>query len=289
MQGAGPRGPPGTAPGLPRPQTQPVPNPVAYFLHRSPWWFHRFETLSNHFLELVVPFFIFLGRRMCIVHGALQVLVQVSSRAHREPELPHPVCRTCGGGPAGPPSPREPCPHLPAPRHGAHVELPQTWAPWCQRGRDPTPGGSLRLGWLFTMPASTKFSCFLFTRNFVFFVLGIFSHEWVRFSKNAATVSYLPRMNQTQSCCVHANTLLGTLATVLSGFFALSVRFFSGFPSTLAVSGSALGLTLTLADKTELLLRHLHSAGAGGGGRSGVCVATDNLSWLLNIKGLCFL
>ncbi|XP_042096455.1 lipase maturation factor 1 isoform X3 [Ovis aries] len=58
-------------------ETQPVPNPVAYFLHRSPWWFHRFETLSNHFLELVVPFFIFLGRRMCIVHGALQVLFQV--------------------------------------------------------------------------------------------------------------------------------------------------------------------------------------------------------------------
>ena len=139
------------------------------------------------------------------------------------------------------------------------------------------------------MAASTKFSCFLFTRSFVFFVLGIFSHEWVRFSKNAATVSYLPRMNQTQSCCVYANTLLGTLATVLSGFFALSVRFFSGFLSTLAVSGSAQGLSLTLINKTELLLRYPHSARAGHGGRSGVFVATDNLSWLLNMKGLCFL
>uniref|UniRef100_A0A7N5JCT1 Lipase maturation factor n=1 Tax=Ailuropoda melanoleuca TaxID=9646 RepID=A0A7N5JCT1_AILME len=57
--------------------TQPVPNPVAYFLHRSPWWVHRFETLSNHFLELVVPFFIFLGRQMCALHGALQILFQV--------------------------------------------------------------------------------------------------------------------------------------------------------------------------------------------------------------------
>ncbi|XP_036890443.1 lipase maturation factor 1 isoform X3 [Sturnira hondurensis] len=57
--------------------TQPVPNPMAYFLHQSPWWVHRFETLSNHFLELVVPFFIFLGRRMCILHGALQSLFQV--------------------------------------------------------------------------------------------------------------------------------------------------------------------------------------------------------------------
>lgn len=51
---------------------------MAYFLHHSPWWVHRFETLSNHFLELVVPFFIFLGRRMCILHGALQILFQVS-------------------------------------------------------------------------------------------------------------------------------------------------------------------------------------------------------------------
>ncbi|XP_032316499.1 lipase maturation factor 1 isoform X3 [Camelus ferus] len=57
--------------------TQPVPNPMAYFLHRSPWWFHHFETFSNHFLELVVPFFVFLGRRMCVLHGALQILFQV--------------------------------------------------------------------------------------------------------------------------------------------------------------------------------------------------------------------
>lgn len=51
---------------------------MAYFLHHSPWWVHRFETLSNHFLELVVPFFVFLGRRMCVLHGALQILFQVS-------------------------------------------------------------------------------------------------------------------------------------------------------------------------------------------------------------------
>ncbi|XP_033695204.2 lipase maturation factor 1 isoform X3 [Tursiops truncatus] len=58
-------------------ETQPLPNPMAYFLHHSPWWFHRFETLSNHFLELVVPFFVFLGRQMCILHGALQILFQM--------------------------------------------------------------------------------------------------------------------------------------------------------------------------------------------------------------------
>ncbi|XP_075021587.1 lipase maturation factor 1 isoform X2 [Calonectris borealis] len=58
-------------------ETQPVPNPIAYFMHRSPRWFHQFETLVNHFIELVVPFFLFLGRRMCIVHGLLQILFQV--------------------------------------------------------------------------------------------------------------------------------------------------------------------------------------------------------------------
>ncbi|KAL2101827.1 hypothetical protein ACEWY4_003588 [Coilia grayii] len=58
-------------------ETQPVPNPLSYYLHRSPWWFHRFEVLSNHFIELIAPFFTFMGRRMCMVNGALQILFQV--------------------------------------------------------------------------------------------------------------------------------------------------------------------------------------------------------------------
>uniref|UniRef100_A0A8C9G1C3 Lipase maturation factor n=1 Tax=Pavo cristatus TaxID=9049 RepID=A0A8C9G1C3_PAVCR len=65
------------APQLDPSNTQPVPNPIAYFMHRSPGWFHQFETLFNHFIELVVPFFIFMGRRMCMVHGVLQILFQV--------------------------------------------------------------------------------------------------------------------------------------------------------------------------------------------------------------------
>ncbi|KAK1164750.1 lipase maturation factor 1 isoform X1 [Acipenser oxyrinchus oxyrinchus] len=58
-------------------ETQPVPNPMAYYMHRSPWWFHSFETLFNHVIELIVPFFIFMGRRMCAVNGLLQILFQV--------------------------------------------------------------------------------------------------------------------------------------------------------------------------------------------------------------------
>lgn len=103
-------------------QTQPVPNPIAYFMHRSPWWFHQFETLVNHFIELVVPFFLFLGRRMCIVHGVLQILFQVRCswvwflRVTSSPRTEQGVfkgCRTspaaraccpaaaCGWGPSG--------------------------------------------------------------------------------------------------------------------------------------------------------------------------------------------
>ncbi|XP_067286055.1 lipase maturation factor 1 [Pseudorasbora parva] len=58
-------------------ETQPVPNPMSYYMHHWPWWFHRFETLSNHFIELILPFFTFMGRRMCLVNGVLQILFQV--------------------------------------------------------------------------------------------------------------------------------------------------------------------------------------------------------------------
>ncbi|XP_061910947.1 lipase maturation factor 1 isoform X1 [Entelurus aequoreus] len=59
-------------------ETQPVPNPMSYYMHRSPLWFHRFETLSNHFIELIVPFFTFLGRRMRIINGLVQILFQAA-------------------------------------------------------------------------------------------------------------------------------------------------------------------------------------------------------------------
>ncbi|XP_068610633.1 lipase maturation factor 1 [Brachionichthys hirsutus] len=58
-------------------ETQPVPNPMSYYMHRAPWWFHRFEILSNHLVELIFPFATFLGRRMCMVNGAVQILFQV--------------------------------------------------------------------------------------------------------------------------------------------------------------------------------------------------------------------
>ena len=60
-------------------QTQPVPNPLSYYLHQSPEIIHQTETLANHFVELVVPFFIILPRPFRITCGALQILFQVHS------------------------------------------------------------------------------------------------------------------------------------------------------------------------------------------------------------------
>ncbi|XP_005108461.1 lipase maturation factor 1 [Aplysia californica] len=58
-------------------ETQPVPNPMSYFMHQSPEFFHKFEVLSNHFVELLAPFFLPLTRRWCMLGGAIQILFQV--------------------------------------------------------------------------------------------------------------------------------------------------------------------------------------------------------------------
>ncbi|XP_060072968.1 lipase maturation factor 1-like [Ylistrum balloti] len=58
-------------------QTQPVPNPLSYYLHQTPEAFHRFETMTNHFVELIAPLFLLLTRRMVILGGCIQALFQV--------------------------------------------------------------------------------------------------------------------------------------------------------------------------------------------------------------------
>jgi hypothetical protein len=36
-------------------ETQPNPNPVAYYAHQLPQEWHTFETFGNHVVELVLP------------------------------------------------------------------------------------------------------------------------------------------------------------------------------------------------------------------------------------------
>ncbi len=58
-------------------ETQPNPNPLSWYLHQLPPWFHRLEVLFNHLVELVAPFFYFGPRPARLVAGALTVLFQV--------------------------------------------------------------------------------------------------------------------------------------------------------------------------------------------------------------------
>ena len=61
-------------------ETQPVPNPFSKMMHFMPKAWHKFEVLTNHFVELVAPWFLlvgpFLGRSWMIGAGILQIIFQ---------------------------------------------------------------------------------------------------------------------------------------------------------------------------------------------------------------------
>jgi hypothetical protein len=58
-------------------ETQPNPNPLSWYLHQAPVWFHKLEVAFNHVVELVAPFFVFGPRRPRLVAGGAIVLFQV--------------------------------------------------------------------------------------------------------------------------------------------------------------------------------------------------------------------
>lgn len=58
-------------------ETQPIPNPFSRYLHFLPLWFHKFETLWNHFIEMVVPWFSFGPRTARHLAGILLVTFQI--------------------------------------------------------------------------------------------------------------------------------------------------------------------------------------------------------------------
>lgn len=59
-------------------ETQPIPNPLSWYLHASPHWFNHGGVLFNHFAELVVPFFYFLPQPFSGVAGLVTILFQLS-------------------------------------------------------------------------------------------------------------------------------------------------------------------------------------------------------------------
>jgi len=58
-------------------EVQPLPNPIAWYVHQLPDWLLRFGTGATLFVELVVPFMMFLPRRWRFVAAWLTILWQV--------------------------------------------------------------------------------------------------------------------------------------------------------------------------------------------------------------------
>ncbi|KAI6646711.1 Lipase maturation factor 1 [Oopsacas minuta] len=54
-------------------ETQPVPNPLSYYMHQSPEIVHKMETMTNHIVELVSPWFLVLPRPLPAVSGIMQI------------------------------------------------------------------------------------------------------------------------------------------------------------------------------------------------------------------------
>ena len=62
--------------------TQPLPNPLSFFVHQLPKEFHMVSCVLMFIIELIVPFFIFFGRRLRVFAAyafiGLQVLILLS-------------------------------------------------------------------------------------------------------------------------------------------------------------------------------------------------------------------
>jgi hypothetical protein len=80
-------------------ETQPLPNPLSWYLHQLPPAIHKFEVLFNHFVELIVPWTLFAPRRLRHIGGgfliAFQVLLILSGNLSWLNWLTITLCITC--------------------------------------------------------------------------------------------------------------------------------------------------------------------------------------------------
>jgi hypothetical protein len=58
-------------------ETQPMPNPVSWFVHHLPRWAHRGEVLGNHAVQLGLPILLFAPQPVASIAAALIVLSQL--------------------------------------------------------------------------------------------------------------------------------------------------------------------------------------------------------------------
>ena len=80
-------------------ETQPIPNPISWYLHQAPSWFHMLGVAFNHLVELVAPFLIFGPRRVRMIGGLsiaiFQVLLIVSGNLSWLNHLTLALCLAC--------------------------------------------------------------------------------------------------------------------------------------------------------------------------------------------------
>lgn len=58
-------------------ETQPIPNPLSWYLHHGPKWSSKGGVLFNHFAELIVPFGYFLPQPVASIAGAVTIVFQL--------------------------------------------------------------------------------------------------------------------------------------------------------------------------------------------------------------------
>jgi hypothetical protein len=58
-------------------ETQPLPNPLSWYFHRLPRFFHRFSVLFSHFVQVIVPFGLFAPQPVASIAAALIVFHQL--------------------------------------------------------------------------------------------------------------------------------------------------------------------------------------------------------------------
>ena len=59
-------------------ETQPLPNPLSWYLHHSPPWTHKAGVLFTHFAQIIVPWFYFAPTPLCYWAGAITILFQIT-------------------------------------------------------------------------------------------------------------------------------------------------------------------------------------------------------------------
>src|SRR3954454_3996234 len=58
-------------------ETQPMPNPLSWYAHRAPRWWHRIEAIGNWGAQLVLPFALFLPQPFATVAALLMIASQL--------------------------------------------------------------------------------------------------------------------------------------------------------------------------------------------------------------------